>query len=74
MQALNYIPIDGIKVGDRIEVYTNYEDYFTGEVVSIDAKEFRVTFKADEDKVLRQYQQERHEENLRRYSELEKTS
>ncbi len=52
MQALNYIPIDGIKVGDRIEVYTNYEDYFTGEVVSIDAKDFRLTFKADEDGTL----------------------
>lgn len=53
MLTVNYIPIDGIKVGDRIEVYTNYEDYFTGEVVSIDANDFRLTFKADDDGTLR---------------------
>ena len=44
MQALNYIPIDGIKVGDRIEVYTNYEDFYTGDVTAIDRNKRLVTF------------------------------
>jgi RNase adaptor protein for sRNA GlmZ degradation len=35
-------------------------------------REKLIALQADEDKVLRQYQQERHEENLRRYSEIEK--
>lgn len=44
MQKLNYVLIDSLKVGDAIEVYTNNEDYYTGEVTAIDRNKRLVTF------------------------------
>lgn len=44
MQKLNYVMIDSLKVGDSIEVYTNNEDDYRGEVTAIDLPKRLVTF------------------------------
>lgn len=44
MQKLNYVLIESLKAGDAIEVYTNNEDFYTGEVMAIDKNKRLVTF------------------------------
>lgn len=44
MQKLNYVLIESLKAGDAIEVYTNNEDFYTGEVTAIDRNKRLVTF------------------------------